>query len=123
MARQSGIKLLILSKYLVAVILVIALHCPSSAQTVSTYISGSGLNGPDGFALDRHGALYVANWGHGAGSTVLKITAAGEVSTHLSGLSAPDGLIFDQSGNLYVSNFASGIINKVTPDGKITVFA
>lgn len=94
-----------------------------AAQTVSTFITGSGLNGPDGFALDELENLYVANWGNGFGNNVLKITGNGEVSTFASGFSAPDGLVFDNEGNLYVSNFASGIINKVSPDGIKTVFA
>ncbi len=87
------------------------------SQTVSTFVSGSRLNGPDGFAFDRAGNLYVANWGNGNGSTVLRITPDGEVIIHLSGLSAPDGLAFDTAGNLYVSNYSSGVIHRVTPAG------
>ncbi len=40
------------------------------SQTVTTFISGSDLNGPDGFAFDKEGNLFVANWGNGAGSTI-----------------------------------------------------
>lgn len=93
------------------------------AQSVSTFITGSGLNGPDGFAIDTAGNLYVANWGGGTGNNVLKITPAGNVSTFAVGFSAPDGLAFDENGYLYVSNYGSGIINKVSPEGVSVVFA
>jgi sugar lactone lactonase YvrE len=96
---------------------------PIFSQTVSTFVTGSGLNGPDGFAIDTAGNLYVANWGGGTGNNVLKITPAGVVSTFATGFSAPDGLIFDAYGYLYVSNYGNGIINKVSPSGVTTVYA
>jgi sugar lactone lactonase YvrE len=96
---------------------------PIFSQTVSTFVTGSGLNGPDGFAIDTAGNLYVANWGGGTGNNVLKITPAGTVSTFATGFSAPDGLVFDANGYLYVSNYGNGIINKVSPSGVSTVFA
>lgn len=94
-----------------------------NSQTVSTLVTGSGLNGPDGFALDTAENLYVANWGNGSGNNVLKITKDASVSTYATGFSAPDGLAFDTPGNLYVSNYGSDIINKVTPEGTISEFA
>ncbi|MFH1195011.1 MAG: T9SS type A sorting domain-containing protein [bacterium] len=93
------------------------------SQEVSTFLTGNGLDGPDGFALDSENNLYVANWGGGSGSTVLKITTSGETSVFVSGLNAPDGLAFDQHGNLYISNYNSGIINKVTHAGDVSEFA
>ena len=96
----------------------------SHGQIVSTVVTGNGLDGPDGFALDSKGNLYVSNWGmSGAGTTVLKVDAAGKTSVFLSGLKSPDGLIFDTAGNLYISNYASGVINKLTPAGTLTVYA
>lgn len=95
----------------------------SFTQTVNTFVTGSGLNGPDGFTLDSAENLYVANWGGGVGHTVLKITPEGEVSVFAEGFSAPDGLAFDNDGNLFVSNYGSDIINKVEPDGTISEFA
>jgi sugar lactone lactonase YvrE len=96
---------------------------PNFSQSVSLFVTGSGLNGPDGFAIDTSGNLYVANWGGGTGNNVLKITPYGAVSVFASGFSAPDGLAFDTDGNIYVSNYGSGIINKVSPSGNSTVFA
>lgn len=93
------------------------------SQTVSTFVTGSGLNGPDGFAVDTAGNLYVSNWGGGSGNNVLKITPSGAVTIFATGFSAPDGLAFDIYGNLYVSNYGSGIINKVSHSGVSAVFA
>ena len=95
----------------------------SFTQSVSTYITNSGLNGPDGFTIDNNGNLYIANWGNGTGSTVLKVSKTGDVATHIDELHAPDGLAFDSQENLYISNFATGIINKMTLDGVLTTFA
>lgn len=96
---------------------------PSSAQTVSTFLTGSGLNGPDGFALDSEEDLFVANWGGGSGTTILKVTSLAEVTTFDATSSAPDGLAFDSQGNLYVSNYGTGVIHRITPTGTKTVFA
>ena len=74
-----------------------------SGQTVSTFLTGNGLNGPDGFALDNAQNLFVANWGGGAGYTVLKNTPGAIVNKFDSTSNAPDGLAFDETGNLYVS--------------------
>lgn len=93
------------------------------AQSISTYVINSGLNGPDGFAIDNNGNLYIANWGNGTGSTILKVSERRDVTTYIDGLHAPDGLAFDSKENLYISNYVTGIINKVTPTGEMTVFA
>jgi sugar lactone lactonase YvrE len=90
---------------------------------VSTYLTGSGLDRPDGFALDSWGNLYVANWGGGSGQTVLKITSPEGVTTLDFVFNAPDALIFDNVENLYVSNYNNGVISKITPEGVISDFA
>ena len=95
----------------------------NNAQIVSTFLTGSGLNGPDGFALDSLENLYCANWGGSAGTTVLKITSSASVTVFNSTLNAPDGLAFDSVGNLFVSNYNNGIISKITTEGVKTDFA
>lgn len=95
----------------------------SNVPVVSTFLTNSGLNGPDGFALDDQENLFIANWGGGVGTTVLKVTSAAVVTVFDSSSSAPDGLAFDSSGDLYISNYSSGIITRVTPGGIKTVFA
>jgi sugar lactone lactonase YvrE len=50
------------------------------------------------------------------------ITGA-NLGTFVTGLHSPCGLVFDAAGNLYVANVNSGTINKITPDGTVSVFA
>ena len=66
--------------FLIAILSLSSFSEQICAQTVSTFLTGNGLNGPDGFALDGEQNLYVANWGGGAGTTVLKITPGAVVS-------------------------------------------
>lgn len=40
-----------------------------------------------------------------------------------SGLHSPRGLTFDAAGNLYVANINNSTINKITPDGTVSLFA
>jgi hypothetical protein len=93
------------------------------SQTVSTFITNSGVDGPNGFAIDTAQNLYVANFGQGTGTDVLKITPSGVASTFATGFNAPDALAFDAIGYLYVANFGDGVINKVSPSGVSTIFA
>ena len=109
--------------FLIAILSLASFSKQICAQTVSSFLTGNGLNGPDGFALDGDQNLFVANWGGGAGTTVLKITPGAVVSTFDSTSDAPDGLVFDESGNLYVSSYNSGMIHKITPSGNKTLFA
>lgn len=90
---------------------------------VITYLTGSGLNRPDGFALDASGNLFVANWGGGSGHIVLKISAPDLVTIFDAACDAPDALAFDAAGNLYISNYNSGVITKTTPAGVKIDFA
>jgi sugar lactone lactonase YvrE len=96
---------------------------PLQGQTVSTFLTGGGLNGPDGFALDSAENLFVANWGDGSGHTILKITPDTLISVVDSTSDAPDGLVFDASGNLYISDYNSGKIYRMSPSGVKTQFA
>jgi len=82
--------------YLLLTLLIMLPNCSLQAQTVTTFVSESGLNGPDGFALDVEGNLYVANWGNGSGNKIIKISAEGEASHYISGLEAPDGPMPEQ---------------------------
>ncbi|MFE6719138.1 RICIN domain-containing protein [Streptomyces albidoflavus] len=88
---------------------------------------------PIGIAMDRTGALYVADY---AGHRVRKITTDGKISTVAgtgSGthggdggpaakaqLKNPCGVAVDREGNLYIADSENYRVRKVTPDGKIT---
>jgi len=75
-------------------------------------------NGPEGLAVDPAGNLYVADT---AGSSIRKISPAGDVSTFAS-LSNPTGIALDPAGNLIVS-CRNGIVRKVSPVGGVTFVA
>lgn len=77
----------------------------SISQTVKT-LPIKGLNGPNGFAINKHGQLFIANE---TGKKVVKIINDSTAEVVLTS-DSPDGLTFDEAGNLYVSNFYSGII-------------
>jgi sugar lactone lactonase YvrE len=77
--------------------------CPG--QVVST-LPIKELDGPNGFAIDSRGDLYVANE---PGKKVIKITGD-SISRTILNCDSPDGLDFDNEDNLFVSNFYSGII-------------
>jgi DNA-binding beta-propeller fold protein YncE len=99
-----GITLLILSKY-------------SLGQTVAT-LPVRGLNGPNGFAIDKGGRLYIANE---PGKQVIKVLNDSITELVIS-CDSPDGLAFDDAGNLYISNFYSGIILRKS-DHSVDTFA
>lgn len=99
---------------------------PLQAQRVETLAAGPPLNGPDGAAVDAAGRLYVANWGAGKGTTVVRMDAfagGSAPAVFLDGFQAPDALLFDGEGNLFVSNFAAGTVERITPAGARTVVA
>lgn len=84
-----------------------SLSCIS--QTVKT-LPITGLNGPNGFAINKYGQLFIANE---SGKQVVKIINDSTTEVVLSS-DSPDGLTFDDAGNLYVSNFYSGMILKMS---------
>jgi DNA-binding beta-propeller fold protein YncE len=77
------------------------------AQTIKT-LPVKGLNGPNGFALDAKGILYVANE---PGKQVIRILNDSTIEKVIFS-DSPDGLDFDDQGNLYIINFFSGVVLK-----------
>ena len=75
------------------------------AQAVHT-LPIKGLNGPNGFALAKTGALYVANE---PGKQVLRIINDSIVEQVLE-CDSPCGLDFDNDNNSYIINFFSGVV-------------
>src|SRR6266487_2275380 len=74
-------------------------------QTVET-LPVKGLNGPNGFALDSAGKLYIANE---PGKQVIKIIND-SITENVISSDSPNGLDFDDKANLYIINFFSGIV-------------
>lgn len=93
----------------------------SSASCISQIVKTlpiKGLNGPNGFAVNKYGQLFIANE---SGKQVVKIINDSTTEVALTS-DSPDGLTFDEAGNLYVSNFYSGMILKMS-SGSIDTIA
>ena len=82
----------------------------------------TGLNSPQGLALDAANNLYASNVNN---SSILKITPDGTVTTFASGsgLDGPQGLVFDPAGNLYAANSNTSTISRISPLGIVSTFA
>jgi sugar lactone lactonase YvrE len=86
-----------------------------------TLFSNTGLNGPNGLALDASGNLFVVNTPAGS---IAKYDPMGNLSLFAnSGLMTPTGAVFDSAGNLYVANYDGQTITRFNPAGAPSVFA
>lgn len=82
-----------------------------------------------GITLDAHGVVYACDYGNGA---VMRISAAGEVSTYSTGtpgrsVKVPNFAAFDDEGNLYVTDSGEwgdddGVVFKIAPGGATEVW-
>jgi DNA-binding beta-propeller fold protein YncE len=86
------------------------------SQTVKT-LPIKGLNGPNGFAINKYGQLFIANE---SGQQVVKVINDSMTEVVLTS-DSPDALAFDEAGNLYVSNFYSGMILKMRAESVDTI--
>ncbi len=98
-----------------------------TAQSVSTFAAGNGLNADVQLARGPDGYVYTNNFG---GTTISRISPAGVVSqfTDLGTGNQPRGLAFDSAGNLYVGVGSSGaangdVLDRITPAGAVTQVA
>ncbi len=97
--------------------------------------ANSPLGHPSGMAVDTAGNLYIADTGY---SAIEKITPDGVLSivagtgtrgTEISGpatsspLGVPTGVAVDTSGNLYIADYLNTVVEKVTPDGVLSIAA
>ncbi len=75
--------------------------------------------------VDDAGDLYISDFGPpnlGNGSTVVKITAEGAVTTVATGLSAaPSGITMANNGDLYVATLNGGDVYRIQPSGAKTI--
>jgi hypothetical protein len=65
--------------------------------------------------------FYVSDFGFPTGA--IKKLSPGGVTTFVSGLEEAEGLAFDTSGNLYVALQQIPQIDKIAPNGTVSVFA
>jgi uncharacterized protein (TIGR03437 family) len=73
----------------------------SNPAPAATLVS-SGLNAPQGVAVDGFGNVYIADTGNNAIKQWSALTQ--QVSTLVSGLNAPAGVAVDRSGNVYIAD-------------------
>jgi len=118
-----------------------------SADGEVTTLAGSGSQGaadgkgnaasfffPAALAVDAHGVVYVADTHN---SMIRKITPDGNVTTlagrpdtgtmkhpgAITRFDNPSGIAVDKDGNVFVSDWDKDQIKKISPDGKVSVFA
>ncbi len=94
------------------------------------------LNQPKSVAVDAAGNVYIADAGNGV---IEKVTPGGDLSVIAGGgatppsttpgpatsaaLSFPSGVAVDANGNVYIADAGNNVIEKVTPDGDLSVIA
>jgi sugar lactone lactonase YvrE len=94
------------------------------------------LDEPDGVAVDASGNVYIADYDN---SLVEKVTPSGTLSIFagISGsggtpsaglatdepLGGPVGVATDPSGDVYIADYSDDLVEKVTPDGMLSVVA
>ncbi len=91
---------------------------PAAAQIVN--LIGSGLNQPQGIAVDRDGNVFVADTFNRA---VKKIVVAGGYTTIETlgaangNFSAPAGIAIDAGGNVFVTDLGNNTVKEILADG------
>jgi len=83
-------------------------------------VPASGLNDPDGLAMDGAGNVFISDYSN---NRVLKITPSGAQTTVGSGLSSPDGVAVDAAGDVFIADFGNARVVEVTPGGVQTTVA
>ncbi|MDE3195989.1 MAG: DUF839 domain-containing protein, partial [Acidobacteriota bacterium] len=78
------------------------------------------LNGPYAVAVDKSGALYIADSSNNA---VRKVVNGMISAVTTSSVLYPEGLAFDSAGTLYISSWGDNKVYKVSPTGSLTLFA
>jgi len=78
------------------------------------------LNAPGGIALDRSGALYIADtFNH----RIRRVSPDGTIGTVAVSLNSPRGVAVDSRGDVFIADWGSHRIRKVTADGAISTVA
>ena len=97
--------------------------------------TSSKLDDPSGVAVDAHGDLFIADWGH---NVVEEVTPAGRLSVvagtgiegaptpgpaDSSNLNDPLGVAVDAQGDLFIADQLNNVVEEVTPAGRLSVVA
>jgi sugar lactone lactonase YvrE len=107
----------------------------SSGAPTPGQATSSDLDSPDGVAIAPNGDLYIADTDNSLvekvtpDGTLSVIAGDGSYSTPTPGpaTSSPlgdiEGVAVDQAGNLYIADPSYDVVEKVTPDGTLSIFA
>jgi sugar lactone lactonase YvrE len=103
---------------------------PDGRVSVAAWTGVAGTNGdgagistqlsyPAGMAVDRLGALYVAD----SGNKLVRRISGGQVTTILTTPGTPVGLAFDREGNLFIADTTSSRLYRRGANGSISTVA
>ena len=81
--------------------------------------AATGFKGPEGVTVDRAGNVY----GGGADGGIRKLAPDGTVTEFANTGGRPAGMALDRHGNLFVCDPGKSAVLKVSPDGKVSLFA
>ena len=81
--------------------------------------AATGFKGPEGVVVDRAGNVY----GGGTDGVIRKLAPDGSVTECACTGGRPAGMALDQQGNLFVCDPGKAAVLKVTPDGRVSLFA
>ncbi len=98
--------------------MVFSFSVSGQSQTVGT-LAGPGCGITDGLVLDSQGNLFGCDF---EGTTVYKVTPAGNVSPFATGFNHPNGMTIDANDNIYLASTWDHAIFKIDPAGTTTQY-
>ena len=92
----------------------------TSPLVTGTQATEAQLAAPEALAFDAAGNLDISDF---EGTVVVKVDAAGTLTTIATELSGPAGLAFDSRGDLFVADHYNNRIRRIDPTGAVTTVA
>ena len=92
-------------------------------KTVPMTKSGTFTAGIEGPACDKSGTLFAVNFEKQQTIGIVKPDGSASLFVELPGISTGNGIRFNQSGDMFVADYKGHNVLKITPAGKISVFA
>lgn len=95
---------------------------PGTAAAQARLTVGSGLNAPNGVAVDASGNVFVADTGNGAVKEILApdYGTIVQIATLNGNFTSPAAIAIDGSGNVFVADIADGTVKEILAAGGYT---